>query len=94
MCCRQVAGMYSWERVAVRTERVYDAVADSRRDDTFLARLQRFYKWVQDLCPSGQTHCPAVRVVVTPVLALQLDVTSSANIVQLLFCRLEAAGSK
>ena len=36
--------MYSWERVAVRTERVFDAVAGSRRDDTFLARLKRFYK--------------------------------------------------
>ena len=36
--------MYSWERVAVRTERVYDAVADSRRDDSMLARLRRYYK--------------------------------------------------
>ncbi len=36
--------MYSWERVAVRTERVYDAVAESRRDDSFLARLRRFHK--------------------------------------------------
>ena len=41
--------MYSWERVAVRTERVYDAVAVSRRDDTFLARLKRFYKCVSSI---------------------------------------------
>ena len=36
--------MYSWERIAVRTERVYDAAAASRRDDSMLARLTRFYK--------------------------------------------------
>ena len=41
---RQVAAMYSWERVAVRTERIYDAVANGRRDDSMLARLGRFYK--------------------------------------------------
>ena len=36
--------MYSWERIAVRTERVYDAAAASQRDDSMLARLSRFYK--------------------------------------------------
>ena len=42
----QVAGMYSWERIAVRTERVYDAAATSLRDDSMLARLTRYYKYV------------------------------------------------
>ncbi len=38
--------MYSWERVAVRTERIYDAVASAPRDDALLARLGRFHKCV------------------------------------------------
>ena len=34
--------MYSWHDVAVRTVRVYDEAAASLRDDSLLARMQRF----------------------------------------------------
>ena len=49
--------MYSWERIAVRTERVYDAVADSRRDDSMLARLGRFHKCVLPGRPAAEPNC-------------------------------------
>ncbi|GBG71325.1 hypothetical protein CBR_g8747 [Chara braunii] len=38
----QVRGMYSWQDVAERTERVYDMVAHAK-DDTLLDRLGRYY---------------------------------------------------
>jgi len=34
--------MYSWRDVAVRTVRVYDEAAASERDDSLLARMQRY----------------------------------------------------
>jgi phosphatidylinositol N-acetylglucosaminyltransferase subunit A len=36
--------MYSWPRVAERTEAVYVAAADSRRDDGLAARFRRYAK--------------------------------------------------
>lgn len=41
---REVKEMYSWHRVAERTEAVYDEVMQRRRDDSFYARLVRAYK--------------------------------------------------
>lgn len=36
--------MYSWESVGERTEKVYDLVASSSRDDSTYATLVRHYK--------------------------------------------------
>lgn len=41
---REVKEMYSWHRVAEKTEAVYDEVMQSHRDDSFYARLVRVYK--------------------------------------------------
>lgn len=45
--------MYSWHRVARRTERVYSAAAASRRDDSMAGRLRRYHRcgaWFGKIC--------------------------------------------
>ena len=41
---RRIAEMYSWSRVAERTESVYDTVQKLRRDDSLLSGLERYRK--------------------------------------------------